>query len=76
MATSPQLSIDQAIEAQARSKSIMDRKKAMEMERSRAQRIAALPTPQPYDLVLVHNTLLCVVRYVVLYRIFIHIRVG
>jgi len=42
----------------------MDRRKAIEIERSRAQRIAALPTPQPYDLVMVHTTHLVVLHVI------------
>ncbi|XP_065888628.1 centrosomal protein of 295 kDa-like [Dysidea avara] len=47
-----ELNINQAMETQVRNKPIIDRKKAIEVERSRAQKIAALPTPQPYDLVM------------------------
>ena len=48
-----QLSNTQAMEAQCRNKSLVDRKKALDMEKERARKIANMPSPQSYDIVMV-----------------------
>ena len=48
-----QLSTSQILEAQCRNKSLVDRKKALDVEKERARRIADMPSPQSYDIVMV-----------------------
>ena len=49
-----QLSNSQALEAQCRNKPFVDRQKALDIEKDRAKRIADLPAPQSYDIVMVY----------------------
>lgn len=48
-----QLSNSQTLEAQSRNKSVVDRKKALDIEKNRARRIAAMPVPQSHDFIMV-----------------------
>lgn len=48
-----QLSDTQALEAQCRNKPLVDRKKALDMEKERAKKVAGMPSPQSYDIVMV-----------------------
>ena len=49
-----QLSNSQALEAQCHNKPFVDRQKALDIEKDRAKRIADLPAPQSYDIVMVY----------------------
>ena len=48
-----QLSNSQALEIQCRNKSLVDRKKALDIEKDRARRIAGLPAPQSHNIIMV-----------------------
>ena len=67
-----QLSNSQAMEAQCRNKPLVDRKKALDMEKERARKVADMPSPQSYDIVMVCvNEHFSVLLYLDPYRIFI-----
>lgn len=48
-----QLSNSQALEIQCHNKSLVDRKKALDIEKDRARRIAGLPTPKSHNIIMV-----------------------
>ena len=60
------------MEAQCRNKPLVDRKKALDMEKERARKVADMPSPQSYDIVMVCvNEHFSILLYLDPYRIFI-----